>query len=624
MTSSSDNCGQDSDRPVLHVLVVGFHHKKGCQVEFAHPPLIPDGDSVSPDLPSQWRNLPSLALPDGSHNFSHDTVYFHLPALQDPRQSVYGISCYRQIDADKVVNKTDDITRGSVQKSVCVISRLPLYGQIQVKMSLITHAYFEGGDFSAIDLIKETYTNLNDCLDDEMLHTQQLYVGLSARDFVLHFRQKSLQLFKLMLLERKVLFFKSPVRELSGHILTLLSLIPGLLEGGLSESACIVPVDTPESSPHHSITVTKEEYATRNEEDEEDAKSVASSASVNSSYIPNSESLTNLSSKLKGRFSGAMGYIAGYNKNNESNVEEVVIEQQQQQEEEEAAEEVIEAAPDFARASALSLSDLGMPPKLFTGGNLCHPYLSLPYLDILTQPSIHGYVIGATNALFKAKRGLNDVIIDIDEDKLEILDPELKKCLSLTTEDLRFIDGIIRVVASEDHEDAFLDGVGWEGGDEWVRAQFRFYMTCLLRSSLEEASAPLSDHFHSQYMSSLRATRHYRAWRASVPPGLAALSPGHPCSGQHLSMADMKLRLSHNLTNTEGGKKVTAAVQSTGRVVSDTGKAVTAGIGAAKGAIYSWWGGLRQEKTPSPEGGEDGVEEVASEATDDNCHKQEQ
>ena len=93
----------------------------------------------------------------------------------------------------------------------------------------------------------------------------------------------------------------------------------------------------------------------------------------------------------------------------------------------------------------------------------------------------------------------------------------------------------------------------------------RFYMTCLLRSSLEEASAPLSDHFHSQYVSSLRATRHYRAWRAGVPPGLAALSPGHPCSGQHLSMADMKLRLSHNLTNTEGGKKVTAAVQSTGR-----------------------------------------------------------
>ena len=28
---------------------------------------------------------------------------------------------------------------------------------------------------------QETYSNLNSCLSDDMLHTQQLYVGLSAR-----------------------------------------------------------------------------------------------------------------------------------------------------------------------------------------------------------------------------------------------------------------------------------------------------------------------------------------------------------------------------------------------------------------------------------------------------------
>ena len=52
--------------------------------------------------------------------------------------------------------------------------------------------------------IQETYENLNSCLSDDMLHTQQLYVGLSARDFVIHYRQRALQLFKLVLLERKV------------------------------------------------------------------------------------------------------------------------------------------------------------------------------------------------------------------------------------------------------------------------------------------------------------------------------------------------------------------------------------------------------------------------------------
>lgn len=30
----------------------------------------------------------------------HDTVYFHLPSLQNPNQTVFGISCYRQISVD--------------------------------------------------------------------------------------------------------------------------------------------------------------------------------------------------------------------------------------------------------------------------------------------------------------------------------------------------------------------------------------------------------------------------------------------------------------------------------------------------------------------------------------------
>ena len=58
------------------------------------------------------------------------------------------------------MNPTEDVTRGSVQKSVCVLSRLPLYGHIQVKMALITEAFFREGDFSRLDLIHQTYDNL--------------------------------------------------------------------------------------------------------------------------------------------------------------------------------------------------------------------------------------------------------------------------------------------------------------------------------------------------------------------------------------------------------------------------------------------------------------------------------
>ena len=90
------------------------------------------GQGHSSELPSQWKHLPTLALPDGSHNYEADTAFFHLPDLEDPRKTIFGISCYRQIDASQVKNPTEDVTRGSVQKSVCVLSRLPLYGHIQV------------------------------------------------------------------------------------------------------------------------------------------------------------------------------------------------------------------------------------------------------------------------------------------------------------------------------------------------------------------------------------------------------------------------------------------------------------------------------------------------------------
>lgn len=77
---------------------------------------------------------------------------------------------------------------------------------------------------------------------------------------------------------------------------------------------------------------------------------------------------------------------------------------------------------------------------------------------MLTQPSIHGYTIGATNALFKTKTGLTDALVEIDEDRLELHSPELRRAVALTTEDLRFIDNVIRVVG-EESRDQFMEGL---------------------------------------------------------------------------------------------------------------------------------------------------------------------
>ncbi|XP_047739796.1 late secretory pathway protein AVL9 homolog [Hyalella azteca] len=93
------------------------------------------------------------------------------------------------------------------------------------------------------------------------------------------------------------------------------------------------------------------------------------------------------------------------------------------------------------------------------------------------------------------------------------MDPELRRQLSLSTEDLRFADNIVRQVESlmastdlggecpphsSSHSngpssmslviptplDVWVEGVGWSGGEEWLRHQFRVYLLTMLRTSL--------------------------------------------------------------------------------------------------------------------------------------------
>lgn len=49
-------------------------------------------------------------------------------------------------------------------------------------------------------------------------------------------------------------------------------------------------------------------------------------------------------------------------------------------------------------------------------------------------------------------------------------------------EDLRFAEYIVKNVCEEKQD--LVDGVMWEGGDEWIRMQFKIYLFSLLRTSL--------------------------------------------------------------------------------------------------------------------------------------------
>jgi hypothetical protein len=53
----------------------------------------------------------------------------------------------------------------------------PLYGLLKAKLDLITHAYFNERDFSKVELLQQTYNNLNASLADTALTGTQIFLG---------------------------------------------------------------------------------------------------------------------------------------------------------------------------------------------------------------------------------------------------------------------------------------------------------------------------------------------------------------------------------------------------------------------------------------------------------------
>ncbi|XP_031629343.1 late secretory pathway protein AVL9 homolog [Contarinia nasturtii] len=543
-----------NETPVLHLVVIGFHHKKGYQVDYSYPPLFADKPSDSVECPDGWKYLPTLALPDGSHNFAEDTVFFNLPSLKDLRKTVYGISCYRQIPVEKLKIKAVEYTRSTVQKAVCALVSRPLYGYIEVKLSLIAQSFFDQGDFSNTDIIRTAYDHLNVCLiENNTSLTSQIHVGLSIRDIVLRWRHKTLILFKLMLLQKRVVCFGSPVRPICTLILGILSLHPNLLESGFDEAACVRPSrpisPMPEFADENDIDSTQAIVDAIIEDEELINERKVSVCLPDPSIRDNSFNESKASSDMN------------------SDKPQVLPR---------------DISVDAFANTLQTLTNIdpiawNAPIPIFTNGTLCLPYLSLSYLDLLSDPSVNGFIIGTSNILFRQKRQLMDIFIDVEQIAIEAYDPELRRQISLSTEDLRFIDFIVRNVQFP-KEDA-------EGSEQWIRKQFHGYMLAMLRTTVlaPEGSKDI-EHFNGHFMSTWKQTDAYNAWLTSpksVEFNFKQIYSGHPFAGT-LSVGDMKLKLAQTMNNSESARKLNQAM-------NNTSKAVVSSISQAKEAFSSFW-----------------------------------
>ncbi|KAK0412771.1 hypothetical protein QR680_006401 [Steinernema hermaphroditum] len=538
--------------PILHVCVIGFHHKHGAQIEYCYPPLKGDGDD---GIPEPWAGLPTLALPDGAHHVEDDVIFFLLPSLDDPNRSVFGISCYRQIASEDLISKSTDVTRSSVQKSVCVLSTVPLFGVLKAKLELITQAYFNERDFTKVEVLSQMYRNLCDMFHYEQLDLASAYMDINLAALVKTFKHRTLVLFKLLMLEKKVVFSIFPARRLGEVMIGLCSLFPNLIEDGLFEAASYTarPTFTPAPSEVSESQSVK--------------GSIAGDVEVAEEVFEKKEAVPTEAS-LIGRLSDLIG---GTQPRRRSEI-------------------VCEAHEGLIAPVGINTDSYGFPLHLFTKGSLFHPYLSISYLDMIRSDNTRAYCVGATNALFKQRRDQIDVLVTLDdsgEGQIDIINPDLKRQLTLTTADLRFGDFLLKMVETR------TDPAAFDGGDDWIRMQFQAYLLSLLASVRGDIASTLTD-FNEQFVEAWRTKHNFRIWSCGEHADMASAVPGHPFAGQ-LGVNDVFLRVGHSIGGTEHGRKIASTITSTGKYVTDTGSKV-------KSSISSWFRGA---------GGNGGAEQPA-------------
>ena len=219
---------------VDYIFIVGFDHKIGSVIEYFYPdpnPTVLNENSK--------RALCFIGLPDGSHVTESDYSFFILPDLNG--DLYYGVSCFRQIKSWELEVKDDKVSRSFVQKSVCVLSRTPLFGTLMIKLLPTTHAFFNQKNFSDTKILEEFYNSTNQ-VGSKQIKYSDFYTGFDMKRIVIYWKQNILSILKLILMEGKIMIYSTKASKVSTFVLTLLSLLPGAVNLNSEENEKIQKV----------------------------------------------------------------------------------------------------------------------------------------------------------------------------------------------------------------------------------------------------------------------------------------------------------------------------------------------------------------------------------------------
>ena len=220
--------------PILLIALISFHHKKGSIIEYSFPPkeslhknynisyLIENKNiSIEKFVEDLFQKLTYICLPDGIHCTKSDTQFF---IIQDYNYPLYGISCYEQIKSQR--DDTIENTRNFIQKSLCILTIIPLYSPLYAKLSVTLETFFNQTSLKDKNIINDLYQNF--FLDGETnFRLDEMNFVFASRKLLCFTKEKIFLILKMILLEKRILIFSIISGNVCSFLYNLLVLNPG-------------------------------------------------------------------------------------------------------------------------------------------------------------------------------------------------------------------------------------------------------------------------------------------------------------------------------------------------------------------------------------------------------------
>ena len=248
LINSKENNNNDY---ILFLALVTFHHKQGGVVECTFPPkeqiissekldgLIDKNNEKinTKELVLEFilNNLVNNCLIDGIHLVDTDSNFFF---IHDLNKILYCFSYYVQKKTDDMENQTEDDfqenIRGCIQKSICIISTLPLFGNILTYENYYTHLstqmnlYMNQKSLNDKTVLTDIYNKL-----EKEFHQEKRWMFNLRKAFSI-LRNDILIILKLIVLEKRIIVYSQIPSNVSLIIMTLLSFLPSCFSNGIS------------------------------------------------------------------------------------------------------------------------------------------------------------------------------------------------------------------------------------------------------------------------------------------------------------------------------------------------------------------------------------------------------